>query len=107
MPKSSKTSSPKVKNNPSQDEASIHDKSSSDQEIDHEVIVDQSHVQQAVSSMFITYIEGPKMGWAVNNGLYHRFLKWRLECENILEYELAMLAERKNARKLLPGVGTL
>ena len=25
------------------------------------------------------------MDWTVNDGLYHRFLKWRLKCENILE----------------------
>ena len=107
MPKSSKSSSHMVEYNPSQDEASIHDESSSDQEIDQEVIVEQSHIQQAVPSMFMPYIEGPKMDWGVKNGLYHRFLKWRLKCENILECELAMLAERRSARKLLPGVGIL
>ena len=32
--------------------------------------------------MFMPYIEGPKMNWTVDDGLYHRFLKWHLKCEN-------------------------
>ena len=36
-------------------------------------------------NMFMPYIEGPHMDWTVNDGLYHRFLKWRLKCKNILE----------------------
>ena len=50
-------------------------------------------------NMFIPYIEDPKMDWTVNDDLYHRFLKWCLKCENILESELAMLPEKGNARK--------
>ena len=49
--------------------------------------------------MFMPYIEGPKMDWTMNDGLYHRFLKWKLKCENILYCELEMLLESKNARK--------
>ena len=74
MPNSSKTSSHMVENNPSQDQARTHDESSSDQEYDQEVIVDHYHIQQAVPSMFMPYIEGPKMDWTVNDGVYHRFL---------------------------------
>ena len=85
MPKSRKTSSHKVENNPSQDEASTHEESSSEQENDQDIIVDQFHIQQAVPSMFMPYIEGPKMDWTANDGIYHRFLKWILKCENILE----------------------
>ena len=29
-----------------------------------------------VPAMYMPYIEGPKMNWTVNDGLYHRFLKW-------------------------------
>ena len=54
---------------------------------------------QFVSCIFTSYIEGPKMDWTVNDGLYHRFLKWKLKCENILYCELAMLPKSKNARK--------
>ena len=71
MPKSNKTSSHKMENNPSQDEVSTHKESSPDQE----VIVNQSHVQQVMQSMFMPYIEGPKVDWTVKDGLYHRFLK--------------------------------
>ena len=89
------------KNNPSQDQAGTHDESSSNQDLDQEVILNQSHVQQVIASMFMLYIEGPKMDRIVNNGLYHRFLKWRLKCENILQYELAMLAERRKCKKVI------
>ena len=76
-----------------------HDSSSSDQEM--EVQSPQcfppstSQPQSFVQPMFIPYIEGPKMDWTVNDSLYHRFLKWKLKCENILDCELAMLPEAK------------
>ena len=38
-------------------------------------------------------LKAPKMDWTVKDGLYHRFLKWCLKCENILKYELAALPE--------------
>ena len=43
--------------------------------------------------MFMPYIKGPKMDWTVNDSLYHRFLKWKLKCEHILDCDLAMLPE--------------
>ena len=67
--------------------------SCSDQEPDPEVSFHQFRPPQPVPSMFMPYIEGPKMGWTVNGGLYHRFLKWYLKCENILECEFAALPE--------------
>ena len=89
---------------PSQDEASIQEDPSSEQEIDPKVIVNPSH---AFPSMFMPYIESPKMDWSVNGGLYSRFLKCKLKCQNILVCELAMLAEKRKSRRLLPGVWTL
>ena len=55
--------------------------------------------------MFMPYIEGPKMDWTVNDGLYHRFLKWYLKFENILECELAMLPERRQCKKVIAWSG--
>ena len=49
--------------------------------------------------MFMPYIVGSKMDWTANDGLYHRFLKWKLGCENILDCELAMLPEFKKCKK--------
>ena len=43
----------------------------------------------------------PKMDWAVNDGLYHRFLKWKLKCGNILDCELAMLPDSKKCKKVV------
>ena len=48
---------------------------------------------QAMQTMYMPYVEGPKMDWTVNDRLYHRFLKWKIKCENILDCELAMLSE--------------
>ena len=50
-------------------------------------------------------IEGPKMDWTVNDGLYHRFLKWKLKCENILDCELAMLHESRKCKKVIAWSG--
>ena len=55
--------------------------------------------------MFMPYIEGPKMDWTVNDGLYHRVLKWSLKCENILECALAMLTERRQCKKVMAKSG--
>ena len=98
MPKSNKISFCKVENNPSQDEANTHDESSSDQEQDQEAILNQCYVQQIVPGIFMPYIEGPKMDWTVNHGLYHRFLKWRLKCETYWSVSLQCLQREENAR---------
>ena len=49
--------------------------------------------------------EHPKMDWTVNDGLYHRFLKWHLKCENIFECELPMLPERGQCKKVIAWSG--
>ena len=58
-----------------------------------------------VPAMFIPYIESPKMDWTVNDGLYHRLLKWKLKCENILDCELAVLPESKKCKKVIAWSG--
>ena len=84
-----------------QDESSTHEESSSsDQEQDPELFIQPSKAQ-LLPNMFMPYIEGPKMDWTVNNGLYHRFLKWHLKCENILECELAILPEKRQCKKVI------
>ena len=55
--------------------------------------------------MFVPYIEGPNMDWTVNDGHYHRFLKWHLKCENILECELAALPECQKCKKVIAWSG--
>ena len=45
------------------------------------------------------------MDWTVNDGLYHRFLKWKLKCENILDCELATLSETRQCKKLISWSG--
>ena len=74
--------------------------SSSEEEQDQEVTF-QLSLAQLIPNMFMPYIEGPQRDWTVNNGLYHRLLKWHLKCENILEYELEMLTEKRKCKKLI------
>ena len=64
-----------------------------------------SQAQPFVQSMFMPYIEGPKTDWTVNDILYHRFLKWKLKCENILDCKLAMLPQSKNCKKVIAWSG--
>ena len=88
-----------------QDESSAHEESSrSDQEQDPEVFIQPSKVQ-LLPNMFMPYIEGPKKDWTVNDGLYHRFLKWSLKCEIILECVLAMLPEKRQCKKVIAWSG--
>ena len=58
-----------------------------------------------VPPMFMTYVEGSKMDWTVNGGLYHRFLKWKLKCENILDCEIVMLTDSKKCKKVIAWSG--
>ena len=88
-----------------QEESSTpEESSSSDQEQDPEVFLQPSQAQ-ILPNMFMPYIEGPKRDWAVNDGLYHRFLKWHLKCEKILECELAMLPEKRQCKKVIAWSG--
>ena len=76
----------------------------SDQDQDPEVFIQPSKAQ-VLPNMFMLYIEGPKMDWTVNDGLYHKFLKWHLKCENNLECELAMLPEKRQCKKVIAWSG--
>ena len=51
------------------------------------------------------YIEGPKMNWTVDDGLYHRFLKWQLKCKTILDCELADLPAKQKCQKVITWSG--
>ena len=72
---------------------------------DHPSLQPSTSQAQFVQPMFIPYIEGPKMDWTVNDGLCHRFLKWKLKCENILDWELVMLFESKKCKKVIAWSG--
>ena len=55
--------------------------------------------------MYVPYIEGLKMNWTVDDGLYNRFIKWKLKCENILDCKLAMLSEPRKCKKVVAWSG--
>ena len=103
MPRTTETSSCTMDKN--QEESSAHEESSSlDKEQDPKVFLQPSKAQ-VVPNMLMPYIEGPKIEWTVNDGLYHRFPKWHLKCKNILECELPMLPERMQCRKVIAWSG--
>ena len=97
------------KSNLSQDETEVpssqEDVSSSDQEPDQKVSFHLSRVQHIIPIMIMPYIEGPKMDWTVNDGLYHRILKWHLICEYILVCKLAALPEQQKYKKVIVWSG--
>ena len=88
---------------------------SSEHEEDHEVSFHPHHVLQTPpnpagqppvsAGMYMPYIEGPHMDWTVNDNLYHRFLKWHLKYENILECKLAALPECQQCKKVIAWSG--
>ena len=45
------------------------------------------------------------MNWTVDDGLYHRFLKWHLKCETILDCELANLPAKQKCQKVIAWSG--
>ena len=85
-----------------EDSSALEEYSSSEQE--QEVIFQQSQAQ-FIPNMFMPQIKGPKMDWTVNDGLYHRFLKWHLKCKNILECQLVMVSERRKFKKVIAWSG--
>ena len=86
------------------EETGDQEETSSDQQQDVEQEV-TLHPPQAFPSMFMPYIEGPKINWTVNDNLCKRFLKWKLKCENILQCELAMLVEKRKCKKVVSWSG--
>ena len=88
----------------SQDESSTHEES----ELKQEVYINHTHLhapQPVYTSMYMPYIEGPKMDWMVNDALYHRFLKWKLKYKNILECELTALPKCQKCKKVITWSG--
>ena len=75
-----------------------HDESSTQEELEleQEVYINCTHPhapQPVYTNMHMPCIEGPKKDWRVTDALYHRFLKWKLMCKNILECKLTALPE--------------
>ena len=91
------------------DVLSSHEESASfDHESENEISCHPSRSQATnpvMQSMFMPYIERPKMDYTVNDSLYHRFLKWQLKCENVLECELATLPEPQQCKKVIAWSG--
>ena len=84
----------------SHNETSTHEESEPEQEvsINH---ADPNAPQPVYNNMYMPHIEGLKMDWMVNDVLYHRFLKWKLKCKNILECELTALPEHQRCKKVI------
>ena len=92
-----------------EDEVS-HDETSTNEESEPEQDVSINHLhlnapQPVYTNMYMPYIVGPKMNWMVNDSLYHRFPRWKLKCENILECEFAALPECQKCKKVIAWSG--
>ena len=80
---------------------------SSVQETEMQLIEQQPSISQVqfLPAMYMPYTEEPKMDRRVNDGLYYRFLKLKLKCENILDCELAMLPDSKKCKIVIAWSG--
>ena len=47
------------------------------------------------------YIDGPKMDWSMDDGLYSYFQDWKLEYELILDGELSEIADPQKVNTLI------
>ena len=52
------------------------------------------------------YIDGPKMDWSMDDGLYSCFQDWKLECEFILDDELIEIVEPRKVNTLIRWAGS-
>ncbi len=57
------------------------------------------------ASVSIPFIEGLRMDWMMNDGLFARFCQWRLGCNLILESEYADVTETQKVNTLLRWTG--
>ena len=107
MPKASKKSVREQSPPPSDDHNSTDsvETSDSDHNQDPEVSFCPVAPPNQVPAMYMPYIEGPKMNWTVDDGLYHRFLKWQLKCKTILDCKLANLPTKQKCQKIIAWSG--
>ena len=100
MPRSTNGFHREVVDNNQVHETSEEGSTSSDQEVFPKP--QPSGSLQVMPNMCMPYVEGLQMDWTVNDGLYNRFLKLQLKCENILDCKLVMLPEPRKCKKVLP-----
>ena len=87
-----------------QEDSSISQESGSEEEVVLQFQPSTSQTQ-TTQQVYMPYIEGPKLNWTVDDGLYNRFLKWKIKFENILDCELAMLSESRKCKKVVTWLG--
>ena len=107
MPKATRKSVQVTSENELQEDSNIAHESSSE---DEEILLRKSQPKPStsqiqVAQVYMPYIEGPKMNWNVDDGLYNRFMKWNIKCENILDCEVVMLSESRKCKKVIAWSG--
>ena len=75
MKKSARKQSPPPSEDHDSNDATEASGSGSDQEQDPDVSFYPMVPPNNIPTMFMPYIEGPKMKWMVDDGLYHRLLE--------------------------------
>ena len=104
MPKATKKSLWEQSPPPSEEHESADtqaETSGSDQQQDPEISFHPAVPPSIVPTMFMLQTERPKMNWTMDYDLYHRFLKWQLKCETILDGELANLPAKQKCQKVI------
>ena len=108
MPKATEKSSWEPSPPPSEDHESVDtqvEASGSEQDQDSDVSFHPAVPSPTVPTMFMPYIEVPKMNLTVDDGLYQIFLKWHLKCKTILDCELANLPAKQKCQKVIVWSG--
>ena len=83
---------------PPEEETNFEQESESEQEV-------FTRQHQTPTTTYVPYIEGPKINWTVDDGLYNQFLKWKIKCENILDCELDMFSDAPKCKKVVASSG--
>ena len=105
MPKETRQSAHVTNTNELQEHCNILQYSSSE---DDEVVIHSPQFKTSISqtqpssaiNVYALYRRA-KMDWTVNDNLYHRSLKWKIKCKNIIACELAMLSEARKWKQAI------
>ena len=68
-------------------------------------LIQVPHSPFPYSGMMVTYVEGLKMDWTIDDALHSRYIRWKIKCENILDCKLGILQESAKCKKVIQWSG--
>ena len=82
MTHTTNTSKRAMENQASTEEEAKTEESATATPLGNEIPLNQApHPHFQYSGMMVSYVEGPKMEWTVDDALHSRFIRWKLKCE--------------------------